>query len=40
VIDCNGCKDPSVYENKVMKPGVIFSYNMRYGEILGTQNFK
>jgi hypothetical protein len=40
VIDCNGCKDPSVYEDKVMKPGVIFSYNMRYGEILGTQNFK
>lgn len=40
VIDCSGCKDPSVYEDKVMKPGVIFSYNMRYGEILGTQNFK
>jgi len=40
VIDCSGCKDRSVYEDKVMKPEVIFTYNMRYGEILGTQNFK
>jgi hypothetical protein len=40
MVDFSGCKDPSVYDGKVMKPGVIFTYNMRYGEILGTQNFQ
>jgi hypothetical protein len=34
VISCDGCKDPSVLDGKVMKAGEVFTYNMKYGEIL------
>ncbi len=34
IISCDGCKDPSVLDSKVMKIGEVFTYNMRYSEIL------
>jgi hypothetical protein len=34
VVNCGRCKDPSVFNGKVMKTGEVFTYNMKYGEIL------
>jgi len=34
VVNCGNCKDPSVFRDKVMKPGEVFDYNMRYFKIL------
>ena len=34
VLNCDGCKDPSVFNGNVMKAGEVFTYNMKYFEIL------
>ena len=34
VVSCDGCKNPSVFQGRVMKTREEFTYNMKYGEIL------